>query len=132
MTGITCALAGSGGSIYVGSTTVTVGSYTDPGSFTIYGYVDFLAGNATPTKWAGTGGNFVQLCWYDSGVDFVAFAVEGVFPNEGWTTMTVGGVPFTRTSGNYSTNGTSTTWTWLTASNPYGTTIGATRAITWS
>jgi hypothetical protein len=132
MTGITCALAGSGGVTYTGSTTVTVGSYTDPGSFTIYGYAGVLAGNATPTKWAGTGGDFVQLCWFDSSTDFIAFVVEGVFPNEGWATMTVAGVPFTRTSANYSTNGTNTTWTWFTASNPYGYSIGATKAVVWS
>lgn len=131
MTGITCALAGSGASKYTGSATVTVGQYVDA-SFTIWGYANALAGSITPATWASTGGNFLQVCWFDAGVDFVTLLVGGVFPNEGWTTMDVGGVPFTRASGSYSNDGTNTTWTWLTASNPYGTTIGATRVVVWS
>lgn len=131
MTGITCALAGSGGSRYTGSATVTVGRYVDP-SFTIWGYASALAGSVTPTTWGSTGGNFSQLCYFDASVDFVSFVVNGVFPNEGWETMTVGGVPFTRTSANYSTNGTNTVWNWFSFSNPYGTTIGATREVVWS
>jgi len=130
MTGITCALAGSGGSIYTGSATVTVGQYVDA-SFTIWGYANVLAGSVTPTTWANTGGFIGQLCWFDAGVDFVTFKVNAVFPNEGWTTMTIGGVPFTRASASYSNDGTDTTWTWITT-NPFGTTIGATRAIIWS
>jgi hypothetical protein len=130
MTGITCALAGSGGSIYSGSATVTVGQYVDV-SFTIWGYANVLAGSVTPATWGGTGGNFLQLCWFDAGVDFVSFKVNGVFPNEGWTTMTIGGVPFTRASGSYSNDGVDTTWTWITT-NPFGTTVSATRAIVWS
>ena len=130
MTGILCALAGSGGSPYTGSATVTVGRYVDA-SFTLWGLLSGVAGSVTPTTWASTGATFGQLCWFDAGVDFVSFLVNGVFPNEGWTTMTVGGVPFTRASANYSVD-TNTTWTWFTASNPFGTTIGATRAIIWS
>lgn len=131
MTGVTCALAGASGNIYQGSATVTVGQYVDP-SFTIWGFVGFLAGSVTPTTWANTGANFTQLCWYDSGVDFVIIQVSGTSPNEGWETMTVGGVPFTRASASYSADGTNTSWTWLTASNPYGTSVGATKAIIWS
>jgi hypothetical protein len=131
MTGIMCSLVGSGGSPYNGSATVTVDQYVDP-SYTIWGFVRFLTGSATPTTWANTGANFTQLCWYDSGVDFVIIQVSGTFPNEGWETMTVGGVPFTRASASYSADGINTSWTWLTASNPYGTTIGATKVVTWS
>ncbi len=135
MTGVMCALAGSGGVAYTGSATVTVGQYVEPsGLFTTWGFSGALAGSVTPTTWAGTGGNFVQLNWFDSANDFVSFVVVGVFPNEGWTTMTVGGVPFTRTSANYSNDGTNTQWLWITPSppNPYGYTVGATRAVVWS
>lgn len=133
MTGITCALAGSGGVVYTGSATVTVGQYIEPSFlFTTWGYSGVLAGSVTPAKWAGTGANFLQLNWYDSSTDFVAFVVQGVFPNEGWATMTVGGVPFTRASANYSNDGTNTQWIWITPSNPYGYTVGATRTVVWS
>jgi len=130
MTGITCALAGASGSIYAGSATVTVGQYIDA-SYTIWGYANALAGSVVPATWANTGANFTQLCWFDAGVDFVTLKIIGVFPNEGWTTMSVGGVPFTRASANYSNDGTNSTWTWI-AANPFGTTIGATRAVIWS
>jgi len=133
MTGIMCALAGSGGSPYTGSATVTVGSYTDPSvPYTYWGFTTALGGSVAPATWASTGANFTQLAWFDASVDFVSFVVAGVFPNEGWETMTVGGVPFTRTSANYSTNGTNTVWNWFSFSNPYGTTIGATREVVWS
>jgi hypothetical protein len=130
MTGIMCALAGGSG-IYSGFATVTVGQYVDV-SFTVWGYSSGLAGSVSPATWAGTGATIEQLGWFDAGVDFVALRVDAGFPNEGWTTMTVDGVPFTRVSASYATDSTYTIWNWITASNPFGTTIGATKAVTWS
>ena len=133
MTGITCALAGASGSIYQGSATVTVGQRVDA-SYTIWGYANVLAGSVAPATWANTGATFEQLCWFDAAgdVNFVTINVNGIFPNEGWTTMTVGGVPFLRTAASYSTDATRTTWNWIYVPNPYGTTIGATKVVTWS
>lgn len=137
MTGITCALAGSGGVVYTGSATVTTGYYSAPSGTDYYGcFVPGLIGDISPRTWAGTGLLVNRLVWSSDpslppGSDNVQFSVAGLAPNTGWTTMTVGGVPFTRASASYSQDGTSTNWLWFTASNPFGG-AGATRAIIWS
>jgi hypothetical protein len=134
MTGITCALAGGGGVIYTGSATVTVGQYTEPTfGFVTWGYTGVLAGSVTPATWAGTGFPILQLNWFDTTNDFVAFVVSGNAPNSGWETMTVGGVPFSRASANYGYDG-NTSWLWNvpTPANPFGFSVGATRLVVWS
>jgi hypothetical protein len=132
MTGITCALASSGGSKYTGSATVTVGLFVLD-DVTFWGYASDLAGSVTPATWASTGANFLQLGWLDIGDKYVTFIVDGVFPNEGWTTLTIGGVSFDRTAASYATDST-TEWIWSSPppANPFGTTTGATRALVWS
>ena len=135
MTGVSCAMAG--GLRFNGSATVTVGYYNNSGgAFENYGYTSGLAGSVTPSTWSTTGRTFTQLTWTSdysgSGVDFVAFVVQGAFPNSGWTTLSIGGIDFTRSSASYSLDAVTTSWFWFTSSNPYGYTVGATKALVWS
>jgi hypothetical protein len=131
MTGIMCALAGGGGSIYLGTATVTVGFLSIP-PFSSYGK-GASQGSIAPTTWADSGLDVVELKdVYSSGVfAFLTFEVAGSAPNSGWATMTVGGTTLNRADASYSNNGTITRWSW--GSGPlFGTTVGDTRSIVWA
>ena len=132
MTGIMCALAGSGGSIYVGTATVTVG-FASGGGFSSYGK-GAGQGSIAPTTWADSGLLVAELKdVYSSGVPaWLVFEVIGSAPNSGWSTLTVGGTALNRVDASYSNNGTFTTWTFFGAPTLFGTTVGATRSIEWA
>ena len=137
MTGIICALAG-GGTSYAGSATVTVGTYYDPNpsfSFRYWGYEAGFIGSVSPSTWSGTGFTIRDLKYvevYTTPTQWINFQVVGSAPNSGWTTMTVDGTTLNRVDATYDNNGTNTTWTWFGASNSFGTTVGATKVVTWA
>lgn len=133
MTGIMCALAGVGGSIYAGSAVVTTGVY-DNGVDIVSGFASGIVGSVSPTTWANTGRSFTGLYHYnytDIELIGVVFSISGSAPNSGWTTMTVNGVVFTRASASYSMDGSTTRWEWPGVSSPFGG-FGATRTVVWS
>jgi hypothetical protein len=135
MTGVLCVLSGaSGGSDYAGSAVVTTDVYNNDGD-TLRGFAKYIMGSVSPTTWANTGRSLAGLYHYiytNIESTGVSFGVYGSVPNSGWTTMTVNGVVFTRASASYYTDGYITQWQWPGASNPFGTTIGATRTVVWS
>lgn len=133
MTGIICALAGSGGSIYVGTATVTVG-FTSGGGFSSYGFGAGGQGSITPATWADSGLTFSQLKdVYNSGVPaWLDFTVFGSAPNSGWSTLTVGSTTLNRVDASYSNNGSTTSWIFYGAPTVFGTTVGDTRSIVWA
>ena len=134
MTGVICALAGSGGSIYVGTATVTVG-FLSAGDFFSYGKGGSGQGSITPATWAASGLTVEQLkdVYYLSAMAWIDFTVIGSAPNSGWSTLTIGGgTPLDRTSASYTNNGTSTSWIFNGAPASFGTSIGATRSIVWA
>jgi hypothetical protein len=59
-----------------------------------------------------------------------------VVSNSGWTNMNVAGVNFTRSSAAFVTVVDAavgiTSWSWTTSSNPFGTTVGATKLVTFT
>lgn len=129
MTGILCALAGGGGSLYKGSAVVTVDE-VDAGTFIAYGFVGAGAGSIAPTTWASTG---ITVSSLNGDTDNeLYFTVNALAPNGGWDSLTVGTRTVLRTSASYFQSGGKTTWFWAGVTNPFGTTVGATRAITWS
>ena len=132
MTGIMCALAGGGGSIYLGTATVTVG-FVSAGGFSSYGKGEGQ-GSIDPTTWANSGLTVSQLKdVYSSGVPaWLDFTVIGSAPNSGWSTLTVGSTTLNRADASYSNNGTSTSWIFNGAPTVFGTTVGATRSIVWA
>lgn len=133
MTGIMCALVGSGGSPYTGTATVTVG-FASAGGFSSYGKGGSGQGSIAPTTWANSGLTVDQLKdVYSSGVPaWLDFTVAGSAPNSGWETLTVGSTTLNRADASYTNNGTSTTWIFNGAPVVFGTTVGATKVVTWA
>ena len=120
------------------SQTVTVG-YQPASQYTsaVYGFDGWLwnkgsCSDGTSNIYAG--GNIASLNWQASGN--IQFGMHGIRANSGWTTMTVNGLNFPRAYGSYSTSGSGsggkTFWNWSTSTNSYGTTVGATKTVTWS
>lgn len=71
-----------------------------------------------------------RLQWSSQGL---LFELAGVQSNSGWTTMTVGGLSLSRSSATFITLGTSgSRWSWTGQSNPFGTTAGATKVVTFT
>ena len=137
MSGVLCAQTG-GYPNFLGSATVTVGNLVLTG-FDFWGWLGDVPdpGSISPSTWADSGLNISSLSYRTatfSGVQYnVTFYVDGYAPNAGWTTLTIAGYTYQRADASYSYNGTQTLWNWATTStNPFGTTVGATKAITWS
>lgn len=133
MTGIMCALAGTGGLRYAGTATVTVG-FASAGGFSSYGFGAGGQGSIDPATWANSGLNVTELKdVYSSGVPaWLAFQVAGSAPNSGWETLTVGGTTLYRVDASYSNNGSFTGWIFVGAPTVFGTTVGATRFVEWA
>lgn len=140
MSGVLCAQTG-GYPNFTGSATITVGflSLGAPTNIDFYGWLGsgFPPSAISPSTWADSGltiGNLDYRYFYNTGAESVVFTVDGYAPNAGWTTLTIAGANYTRSAASYGYNGSSTTWVWNAAStgNPFGTTVGATKAVSWS
>ena len=72
------------------------------------------------------------VVWYSTNA--LEFRVEGVKSNSGWDSITVGSTTLNRSSATFTTStagsGTSS-WTWYSQSNPFGTQTGADVLVTW-
>jgi hypothetical protein len=74
------------------------------------------------------GAAVLALLWDENGgspSDLVQFQVAGVRANSGWTTMSVGGINFSRAAATFSTAGGNTSWIWnnlgyTAGTNPFG------------
>lgn len=137
MSGVLCAQTG-GLPNYTGSATVTVG-YLGLTGIDFYGWIGsgFPPSAISPSTWADSGLtiNDIDYRYYSgTGAQNIVFIVNGYAPNTGWTTLTIAGVNYTRSAASYGYNGTTTTWVWdaSTTGNPFGTTTGATKAVSWS
>ena len=83
---------------------------------------------------------YISGIWYaTNGTAAVRLSLRNgttVVSNSGWTSMNVAGVNFTRSSAAFSTIVDATvgitTWNWITSSNPFGTTVGATKLVTFT
>lgn len=141
MSGVLCATLG-GFPNCLGSATVTVGFLTlgtPPNHIDFWGFPNLGAtpGSVSPATWADTGLTIIDFDYrhdYQFGYQRVVFIVNGYAPNAGWTTLTINGISYSRSTAVYGYNGTESSWGWDASStgNPFGTTIGATKAVTWS
>lgn len=83
---------------------------------------------------------YIRGLWYStSGSGAVIFALRSLnttVANSGWTTMNVAGVNFTRSSATFQNTNDATSgqtlWSWPTSSNPFGTTVNATKVVTFT
>ena len=125
MTGITCAVAGSGSSI--GTVVMTVGYANLGPGVDLYGY-DGTEGSISPSTW---GTRTITLFYFLPSGENLTLAVAGNAPNSGWTTMNIAGTIYNRVDASYNSPGSETSWIWNTTTNPFGTTVGVTISITW-
>lgn len=129
--------------------TVTVG-YQAVQQYSNSGYGSFTTGAATNVNrnvGSMSDGTFnPKSNMYIRGIHFstvgngsVVFALRSLnttVANSGWTTMNVAGVNFTRSSATFQNTNDATVgqtlWSWPTSSNPFGTTVGATKVVTFT
>jgi hypothetical protein len=118
-----------GTSAILDTQTVTVGAlYSKFGSN--FGYYSGSYGSISDGTFNPKGGaTIIELDYSDFG--FVAFTLNGTQTNAGWTTMNIAGTTYSRASATFSSGGT-TSWTWGSATNPFGTTVGATKVVTFT
>lgn len=118
--------------------TVTVGVL--PASLytpAVYGFYD-LGSSSIGSISDGTcnfkgGATYRRMQWVNATGQNLIFALNGTHANSGWTTMNIAGTNFTRASSTYSQlSTTEARWTWATSTNPFGTTAGATKVVTFT
>jgi hypothetical protein len=138
-----------GKSAAINTQTVTVG-YSAVQQYLNSGYGSFTTGlgtNVNRNVGSISDGTFnpksnmyIRGLWYSTaGIGAVVFALRSLnttVGNSGWTTMNVAGVNFTRSSATYTNSNDAnvgqTQWRWETSSNPFGTTVGATKVVTFT
>lgn len=122
------------------ASTMTVGNFTFKGVASAWGYnrnvssygsltddtIDNLEDDfALGLNWAVNSGDLILLAQTTDTTD-----TRG---NTGFNTLTIGSSNFARTSASYTFNsGSSRRWLWASVTNPFGTTVGATRSISMS
>lgn len=86
-----------------------------------------------------SGAAIQSLIYFDLNASngFFVFSVVGNRSNSGWTTITANGTAYQRSAASYSYNSSSnsTRWEWNDGGagpNPMGTTVGATKTVTWT
>jgi len=126
MTGVLCAMLGS--NAFLDTQTVTVG-IVNFGGPTFYGY-SFGVGSISDGTFNPAGGATI-LNFYYTTAGSVIFTLSGVRANSGWTSVDIAGTTYTRTSATF-TNSSNTIWTWTSATNPFGTTNGATKVCNFT
>lgn len=129
-----------GKSASVDTQTVTVGVF----SMTLYGntsntrgyHGDLNVGSISDgTCNFKSGATIGYLAYYDQNGTTnkqVQFRLNGNHSNSGFTTMSVAGTNYARTSATYVYSGGNSHWTWSSSTNPFGTTSGATKVVTFS
>ena len=124
-------LLGAGGGV-IDTQTVTVG-YKHTGSDDAWGYRSGSMGSISDGTFNPKGGATITELYYGTSfpLAFVSFTLNGSQTNDGWDAMTIAGTTYTRASATFS-NSSTTSWTWLVASNPFGTTVGATVVATFT
>ena len=117
--------------------TVTVGTFYDGTAYvptTSYGYGQSSGYGSVSDGTLGVVGNanILVLSWNNLQPS-ILLTVSGAVANSGFTTMTIAGTAYSRASASFFANGTtSTNWTWTTTTNPFGTTVGATKAVVFT
>ena len=129
-----------GASSAVDTQTVTVGNTNLNIYGTVYNTYGFSTGIGTISD--GTcnfksGASIYQVNYFDingNSNQAIYFSLTGNHANSGFTTMSIAGTNYTRTDASYSyTSGTNRSlWVWTATSNPFGTTVGATKTVVWT
>ena len=111
--------------------TVTIGSGTIYYTARVgYQSVFSLGSISDGTSNLYSGASITGVLWSGGSQNNLMFSVTATQANSGWTTMTVNGNSYARTSATYYSGTTSWYWTGVT-SNPFGATSG-TKVVTWT
>jgi len=124
MTGIMTTVVGGLGSGGLDTQTVTVGIISIFGGVTYYGFVTSSIGSISDGTFNLENGAPI-ISFYYSSLGSVLFTISGAYPNSGWNQVSIDGNIYLRSSATYSSS-TNTSWAWTSATNPFGTTSGAT------
>jgi hypothetical protein len=114
--------------------TVTVGYLPGNSYFaTSYGYNSFFSygsisdGTLNPLQ----NKPIINLTWNDTNT--VILSVSSYYYNSGFTTMNIAGTSFNRTSATYVGSSSGSNWQWANSTtNPFGTTVGATKTVVFT
>lgn len=120
-----------GGRIRPAAAVVTVGTFDYGGGAVAYGFSSF-EGSISPTVWNLY--PIIELEWTSAYSVFpsnLTFAVTGSAPDAYWTSVTIGSIQYNRADASYTDSGSFTSWQWGDVANPFGTTVGATKTVTW-
>jgi len=131
-----------GASSSLDSITVTVGykaplhpTYAGPW----YGYLSSGTGSVSKTSVAwNSGASYTNLSAQRPPVYSGQYSLSvnisgGTYGNSGWTSITVGGSTYSRTSFNYGSSPSGQFWSLLVGfTSPYGTTVGATKSVVFN
>ena len=121
-----------GAASQIWDTTVTVGSGAVFGA-TAYGYTRYFytVGNISDNTVDFLSGATLLSLYYS--YPSVIFTVSGLFSNTGFSSIDIDGTSLNRTDASFSNPQGLTSWNWNTGfTNPFGTTIGATKLVTFS
>lgn len=141
--------SGSWGGVASDTLTLTVGTWTETVQYvstsSFYGYDIIYGGSVSKSNIKiADDSTIVSLYWEEytpvsgSSSFYIILEIKSddrvSYANEGWSTITIGTNTYNRTDASFSSSTTSTRWTWTitTGSNPFGTTAGATKTITWA
>lgn len=121
--------------------TVTVGTFYDGAAYipsTSWGYGQSQGYGSISDGTLGVVGNAnILVLAHNNLVPNIILTVSGTVANSGFTTMTVAGTAYSRSGAGFYQNtvaGTpfTTSWNWTTTTNPFGTTVGATKAVVFT
>lgn len=109
--------------------TVTVGGYNVKG-IVFYGYGSSF-GSINDGTFNPLSNATIEGFYYYVSAATLFFTLTGVYANTGWTSVNIAGTNFNRADATFS-NSSSTSWTWSSGTNPFGTTVGATKVCTFT
>ena len=116
-------------------------------SVSVYGFGGTPFGSITnPDVSIADESTVYEVYWYEaipyysgSSVYYISLNLKSredlsiIYDNAGWTTMTIGSYSYNRADATFASSAGSASWGWTTTStNPFGTTVGATKTVSWA
>jgi len=120
-----------GASSSLDTQTVTVGLWVISNIYFNTNYYGYRQSPSTGSISDGTLGvasnrTIAQFSW--NGLTGLGLFLSGSASNSGWTTVTINGIALSRSSATFSTVSGNSRWLWMSqTTNPFGTTVGATK-----
>jgi hypothetical protein len=112
--------------------TVTVGSYIFK-SIESYGFSNANYGSISDGTFGFISNATINTLDWSIATYALNFTLAGNRANSGWSTVTINGIAFNRSSATYSYDSGSDTTSWsISGANPFGTTNGVTRAAVFA